>query len=127
MHPKNCLFLCLCNFLDSSCFYFRLLSQSNCFKYFLLINTSRVTSFLFVAHIAFQFAESCHLLYGHSSRELHLTALTQSFNTDLSTNLASAVPIMIFIPKVLHSKLDQDTIKFWVRIFPPGKCRIVPQ
>ena len=110
-----------------SCFYFRLLFRNNCFEYFLLINTSLVTSFLFAAQIAFQFTEGCHLLCGLSSRQLHLTALTQSLNTDLSTNLASAVPITTFIPTVRHSKLDQDTINFWVRIFTPGKCRIVPQ
>jgi len=131
MHPRNCLFLCLLfpwfNSTSPSCFHFRSLSQSNCSKYFPSIYTSRVTSFPFTAHIAFQFAKSCHLLNGYSSRKLHLTALTQSFGTDLSTNLASSVSIMTFIPKVLHSKLDQDTITFWVGIFPQNKCRIIPQ
>lgn len=131
MHPWNCLLLRLLfpsfNSTSPSCFYFRSLSQSNCFKYFPLIYTSRVTSFPFAPHIAFQFAKSCHLLNGYSSRQLHLTALTQSFSTDLSTKLVSALSIMSFILKVLHSKLDQDTINFWVRIFPQIKCRIVPQ
>jgi hypothetical protein len=106
---------------------FRSLSHSFCFRYFFLINMSRVTYFLFAAHIDFQFTTSCQILYGHSSRELHLIAPNQSPQYISIDPFSFGGAVYDFYSGGTRLEPLSRHRALWLGILPPGKSRVAPQ